>query len=282
MNSNFSQVSAFVLHSKNYQENSQIIQLFSLELGRFSVIAKGIKGKRSQARKAILQPFSELKIQFTGKSDLKTLTHCEVVTETANQTMSQNRFFGLQGKALACGYYANELILRACIEQQEYHVLFTHYREFISSLKAEKLESEKIIAPTLRDFEIALLTDIGLAPDCLFDIEHNEIKADEWYFLVPEYGFQPQNHSENKLETDDFCGEPAAEYEVKSTHYKKQYDSYIGQAILSLASGVHFPEHYKSSQQIMAAFLREVIGNKPLQSRKLWQHLSLNGNQLKP
>ena len=118
---NLQQVSAFVLHSRAFQENSLIIQVFSLELGRFSLIAKGIKGKRSMARKAQLQPFQKLLIEFTGKSDLKTLIHCEL---TAAQPVS---ILSLQGQALACAYYASELVLRGLPEGHEYPELFHFY-----------------------------------------------------------------------------------------------------------------------------------------------------------
>jgi DNA repair protein RecO (recombination protein O) len=283
MNQNFSQVSAFVLHARNYQENSQIIQLFSFELGRFSIIAKGIKGKRSQARKAILQPFSELKVEFTGKSDLKTLIHCETFTQhslqSPNNISKQNTFLSMQGKALACGYYANELILRACMERQEYPELYDHYKAFIQLLKTNSFGLEKPVAPIIRDFEVALLTHIGLAPDYLFDIDQNEIKADEEYFLIPEYGFQAHSTIVNDESLENICEEPSSEYRSKSIQPVKKYDSFKGQAILSLASGEHYPIHYKSSQKIMAVFLQEVIGNKPLQSRKLWQHLTQTENK---
>jgi|GEM_PF-2290485 len=292
MKHNTTQVSAFVLHAKSYQENSQIIQLFSFELGRFSIIAKGIKGKRSQARKAVLQPFNELIIGFTGRGDLKTLVHCEIQrvinsstdrAETNCNVDSLKGVVGLSGKALACGYYANELILRACPERHEYPELYIHYGEFINQLKSNPFVSNTPVQPILRNFEVALLTNIGIAPDWIFDLEQNEIQANQYYYLIPEMGFQ-------MVETENNCQEPIAEYALnsaqniekssKKSSQKLTNDSFYGQSILSLATGEHYPEYFKSSQQITAVFLREVIGNKPLQSRKMWQHLNLAKDSL--
>lgn len=242
MNQKKSQTSAFVLHARAYQENSQIIQFFSLELGRFSAIAKGIKGKRSQARKATLQPFSQLSIEYIGRGDLKTLTHCEV-----DNQVNFSLGYILRDKALACGYYANELLLRALPEYHDYPDFFHVYHQFIDDLK-----TKNEILFGLRNFEVALLTTIGLAPDWQYTIDGEAIDKDEYYCFIPQSGFQR-----------------ASLNDLKSNYYS-------GQAILSLASGEYFSDHIKASQQITRLLLSEVIGNKPLQSRKLWQHINLN------
>ncbi len=264
------QVLAYVLHSKPYLENSLILQLFSLELGCFSLIAKGIKGKSSQARRAILQPFLELKIEFTGKSDLKTLLHCEL----NNQASLNSPLLNLQGKLLACGYYANELILRACPATHEYPELFYQYRSFIQELKTNLKSasgdinscelnplSSKPMQTILREFEVGLLTAIGIAPDWFFDTNQMPIESEKEYIIYPESGFQ--------------LAEPLPNYDILGQK-EQNYSRFQGHSILSLATGEQSPEYFKSSQQITALFLREVIGDRPLQSRKLWQSLSLN------
>lgn len=237
------QVFAYVLHVKAYQETSQIIQLFSLEQGRFSVIAKGIKSKRSQARKAILQPFFLLNIEFTGKSELKTLLHCEKIAEPG---LLFNK--GLTGKPLACAYYATELLLRGLPEKQTSPELFESYRHLIEQVAELKPVQ---IPPLLRRFEVTLLNTIGIAPDWNFDVDQNPICADKRYLLVHQTGF-------------------------KLTDSLNQHESFTGQSILSLVSGKFDSKNIKSSQKITNLLLKEVIGNKPLHSRKLWQHMSLN------
>lgn len=273
MKQNYLQVSAFVLHAKPFKENSQILQLFSLEQGRFSVIAKGVKGKRSQARKAILQPFNELTIHYIGKSELKTLTQCDLVTSPSFMPG-----MSLQGKVLACGYYANELLLRALPERHDYPELYFAYRQFISSLK-----EEPEVAPLLRNFEIALLTAMGIAPDCEFDIEQNPIDRDKQYTYIQQSGFKLAEpsvnyHSINVGIRESGIGEPGKRetaQKVMNERGPDYGDSYSGQAILSLSTGEYYSEHLKASQQITHLLLREVIGDKPLQSRKLWQHMGL-------
>ena len=268
------QVSAFVLHSRAFQENSLIIQLFSLELGRFSVVAKGIKSKRSQARRALLQPFNEVLIDCVGKKELKTLTHCQLVI-SPERPLS----VGLQGKALACGFYANELILRALPEYQENEALFHAYRRLVDTLAGQtnSLASDSSgsgapnPAPILRDFEMSLLTAMGISPDCQYDLLQTPIVPDGLYRMLPQQGFERVDAKIDDIQ-ETSVGEPVQKY-VTTNEFDQCFS---GRAILSLANGNYQPQDAKASQGITALLLREVIGDKPLQSRKLWQHMSLN------
>ena len=49
----------FVLHRRPYSETSLLVDLFTEETGRLTVIAKGARAKRS-AWKSVLQPFTPL------------------------------------------------------------------------------------------------------------------------------------------------------------------------------------------------------------------------------
>ncbi|MDH5434306.1 MAG: DNA repair protein RecO [Gammaproteobacteria bacterium] len=239
MNNQRQQTLAYVLHSRAYQESSVIYSLFSENVGRFSVVAKGIKGKRSQAKKAVLQPFNQLLVEYSGKSDLKTLINCE-----ANHEADSQLGFQLKNDALICGYYANELLIRCLPEYHEFSLLFIAYHNLLKSLS---LVSE--FGSALRTFEVALLTTIGIAPDWFEDIEQKPINPSAHYTYQTETGFVCVS------------SEPPPE------------NSYSGQAILSLGTGEHFPEYARMSQKITSRLLADVLGEKPLASRKLWLDL---------
>lgn len=268
-----SQVTAFVLHARAYQESSQIFQVFSHEQGRFSLIAKGIKGKSSQAKKALLQPFIQLDITYAGKSELKTLVQCEVAshlntdhsnTSDSNSKQSNHQHLTWQGKALACGYYANELVLRACPEKYEFPELFDSYQDLIRQLNENVADDNQLLYPVLRKFEVTLLTVLGIAPDWEYDIEQQPILADKNYQFIAKQGF-----ALNRLSS---TAQESANQEKKMHNISGEFS---GQSILSLASGEYDSQHHKSTQRITQLLLREVIGDRPLQSRKLWQHMNL-------
>ncbi len=60
----------FVLHRRPYSETSLLVDLFTEETGRLTVIAKGARAKRS-AWKSVLQPFTPLLLRWSGKGALK-------------------------------------------------------------------------------------------------------------------------------------------------------------------------------------------------------------------
>ena len=67
---------AFLLHRREYRESSLLIELYSAEHGRISVVAKGVRSSRGD-KKGLLQPFQPLLVWWQGRSDLKTLTSVE-------------------------------------------------------------------------------------------------------------------------------------------------------------------------------------------------------------
>ena len=60
----------FVLHRRPYSETSLLVDLFTEETGRLTVIAKGARAKRS-AWKSVLQPFTPLFLRWSGKKRIK-------------------------------------------------------------------------------------------------------------------------------------------------------------------------------------------------------------------
>ena len=67
---------AFLLHQRPYGNTSVIAEMFTLENGRISVIARGAKKPKSKFF-GILSPFSKLRITYRGRSELKTLTNVD-------------------------------------------------------------------------------------------------------------------------------------------------------------------------------------------------------------
>ncbi len=224
----------YVLHSRPYRETSLLVDIFSQNYGRFSLVAKGIKRKSAQSQRAILQPFTLLNIEFSGRTDLKTLCHAETIGILKR----------LDGRAVACGYYINELITRAIQEWQENPALFNQYHHAINSLV-----SDNPLSAVLRSFEVALLTELGIAPDWSLDIAGNPIKANQDYFYNLEHGFEPV---------------------VQSNTIEHTHKCFAGAAIIALGSGHFSDSQEKNCQQITQMLLRQIIGQKPLESRKLW------------
>ena len=92
---------AYVLHRRPWRETSLMVDLFALNHGRMTVIARGANSAKSPL-KAQLQPFQPLVVDWAGRGDLKTLTQVDVRTgPTITRTVS-----------LYSGLYLNELLQR--------------------------------------------------------------------------------------------------------------------------------------------------------------------------
>ena len=138
---------SFVLHSYPYRETSLIVEVFSREQGRVALIARGARRPRSALR-GLLMSFQPLALSWFGKGELRTLHRAEW----------QGGQPQLQGQALLCGFYLNELLLNLMVRDDPHPQLFDYYQHTL-----QRLAREQDIAATLRCFEKRLLQEFGYA-----------------------------------------------------------------------------------------------------------------------
>src|SRR5476649_1411082 len=100
---------AFILHHRPYRETSVLLELFTLEYGRITALARGVRQTRSRL-KPLLQLFVPLLISWQGKGELVTLT-------AAESNGYPNR---LLGTGLLNGLYLNELLVRILQKHDSY------------------------------------------------------------------------------------------------------------------------------------------------------------------
>ena len=187
----------YVLHRRPFKESSLIIDLFSLQHGRLSVVAKSVSKSRTSGA-ASLQVFTPLLVSWRGKSDLKTLSSHEVPT-AANQ---------LVGMPLYCGYYLNELLLYLLPEHEPFVTVFDAYAGAIANL-CDGSQPDLI----LRRFETNLLVSLGLAPDFQTDSHGNAVETEKAYRFNADYCFELRSSSVgvneyfDKMEREMISGE---------------------------------------------------------------------------
>jgi len=133
-------------------------------------MAKGARSSKPRTR-ALYQPFRPLLISWWG-NQVRTLTGIEESGASLN----------LEGSALPCGYYLNEIILRLVQKDQPHQTLFAHYALALAQLS----ENPDDLEVTLRSFEMQMLEALGLLPDianCRSDGE--PISDDEQFLFYP-------------------------------------------------------------------------------------------------
>ncbi len=160
---------AFLLHSRPYRENQQIVSLLTASNGMVGAITY-ISNSSKSAKKALLQPFMPLNVVLKGSGSLKNLARVEAAGKS----------FNLQSKHLYSGFYLNELLVRLLEESIACDDLFIHYQ---ASLKA--LAQQSNIEHILRFFETSLLEELGISLDFSALSECNA----QYFNYIPEEGF---------------------------------------------------------------------------------------------
>ncbi len=138
---------AFVLHGYPYRETSMLLEVFTRAFGRVTMVARGARRPRSALR-GLLLAFQRLQLSWYGRGEGRTLLRAEWL---GGQRL-------LQGEALLCAYYLNELLMRLLAREDPHEELFERYQRALQGLAANSDS-----APVLRGFEKALLKELGYA-----------------------------------------------------------------------------------------------------------------------
>jgi len=178
------QQAAFILHHRPFRDTSQILDVLSREHGKLALVAKGSRGPKSRLR-GVLRPFMPLAMSWVQRSDLGTLTGAEL----------HGAPMQLSGDALLSGYYVNELLLHFLHRHDPQPEIFDIYVHTIESLCAADN-----VAPCLRQFEIALLSQLGYALNLDQEADsHEPLQSDSFYEFRFEQGPVKVARSEGPL-----------------------------------------------------------------------------------
>ena len=174
----------FLLHQRSYGETSIIADVFTQKSGKISFIAKGAKKPKSKFF-GYLVPFQKLKITYSGRSELKTLTSIDRDLANNSNTFSKVSYSLL---------YINELLIKLLPKDAKHEELFVLYDEFL-----KKINKNNNLEISLRHFELDLLDMLGYGFDYDSEIDSNEpIEAELSYVFVSERGFRKSNSSSFK------------------------------------------------------------------------------------
>lgn len=153
----------FILHMRPFQERGQILDLVTAPSGRVSVLAR-----RSSPG---LRPFTLLDLNWRGRGQLPSLTLAE-----------DRHHFPLRGRALVCGMYLNELVLR--LLPRDLHV--ASVVPILATAYAD-LDTPATLEGALRraEWELLSLLDSGLE-----HLAHQVLEPEAGYFYHPEQGLE--------------------------------------------------------------------------------------------
>lgn len=220
----------YLIHHRKYRERSHIVHLFTQEHGR-------VDGILRQTPPPQYQPIC---LQASGKSELKNFTKLEIV----NQPVF---FFG---DAFFSGFYLNEVVLRLCPAEVEMPQTFVLYHQTLQQLQllAQQENPNLFLRQILRQFEHALLEELGYALDFTTDAQQHDIQVVQHYLFQLNDGFIPTAQQSRATLT--------------------------GEQILSMRDYEKGRDFNREQLQLLAQLYRQMIssllGDRPLKSRQLW------------
>jgi DNA repair protein RecO (recombination protein O) len=228
---------AFVLHAHPYSETSLLVESFTRSQGRLPWVAKGARRAGSALRGVVLA-FQPLDATWSGRGEVRTLTRCEW----------QGGHPFLKGRALLCGFYLNELLLRLLPREDPHERLFDHYAEAVSRLAYDG-EPE----PIMRAFERLLLQEIGYGLTLDREVETGApIDPDMLYRYVPNRGLM---RAMNGAAAEEAAPIP-------------------GRVLLAIARDDYVePATAQHAKQLMRLALGQRLDNRPLHSRSIFREL---------
>ncbi len=221
----------FVLHRRPYSESSLILDVFSEEFGRLTLMAKGARGKRSTSRGA-LQPFTPLLLKWSGKGSMKTLRQAEAISLG----------LPLSGIQLYSAFYVNELLCRLLRQDIAVPELFHDYLQALTELAQDQNPE-----PALRRFELALLSAMGYGVDFLHCAGSGEpVSATMTYRYREQRGFIASVRQDQLT----FLG---------------------AELIAISERRFMTPEQLKAAKRFTRIALKPYLGSQPLKSREMFR-----------
>lgn len=234
---------AYLLHSRPWRDTSLLLEVFTAEHGRLSLVAKGARRRsRGGTQAALLQPFRPLLLSFAGRAEMKQL----VAVEAAGSAPR------LQAERLFTGLYLNELLVRLLQRQDPQPQLFALYGDTLAQLAGDGAGDT-----CLRRFEFSLLEALGYHFDPAVDgYSGDPVEPDSWYQYQAEFGL---------VACARHAGSPAV--------------LFAGRDLLAIAAGHYDGEQASAAKRLLRQALAGHLGERPLASRELFRQFRQRSQQ---
>lgn len=233
---------SYVLHARPYRDTSLLVDCFTQDYGRLTLVAKGGRKPKQQQ---LLQAFRPLLLSWQGKSQLKTL----IASET------QGMPFNLSQQYLYSGFYVNELLTYLLAEHDEASEIYALYDALL-----KKLQAQQDLESSLRYFEFSLLGFLGYGIDFHNDaVSALPIDLTADYIFVGELGFVEKNLF---FEQDTL---PAGIHLSNATFYS-------GADILAIGQHDYRQEQTRrAAKQLSRSAMAPLLQGKVIKSRELFK-----------
>lgn len=227
---------AYVLHRRLFRDTSQILDVFTRDYGRLSLMSRGSRGAKSKTN-GILQIFRPLLISWQGRGEMPFLNNVEIADLKAPS---------LSGRALMSAMYINELLVYLLHKNDVHTDIFDQYHECLYAL-----EEGSNIEIVLRLFEKNLLQQLGFGLNLVNDADTGKpVESSGHYAYFFEHGPVLCDESRSSESNPVISGESLIAYEQGRLETESQRVEIKG---------------------LMRYILSAHLGHKKLKSRELFR-----------
>jgi len=233
---------AYILHKRPYRDSSQIVEVFTRDYGRITLMSRGSRGVKSRSS-GLLQLFRPLLIGWHGRGEMPFLNAIE---------MAEIKAPALTGKSQISAIYVNELLVYLLHKNDIHADIFDQYHACLYDLK-ENSDIELV----LRLFEKELLQSLGFGLNLVVDADSGEpVQEDAHYAYHLEHG-PVRCEKSRQLKNPVLSGESLLAFERNKIGTDQQRSEI---------------------KQLMRYVLAGHLGNKKLRSRELFRQPKIKTN----
>ena len=244
----------FVLHRRAFRDSSLLVELFTPQYGRVGVIARAARQSTSRVA-GVLQPFRSILVSWSGNGELPSLGGAEAEGITQ----------WLTGQALVGGFYLNELLMRLLHRFDPHPNLYTAYYNTVQTLgeicRAAANEKEAQAEASMRSIRL----------ECALRIFERQLLEEIGYGLVLEYDAEHGQPIESQQQYVYHLMHGPVRIDAGQAGVMPNRLSIRGQSLLDLAHGcLEDKVSLREVKRLMRAALAEQLGERPLNSRRLF------------
>ena len=234
---------AYILHKRAFRDTSQIIDVFTRDYGRLSLMSRGSRGSKSKTG-SLLQVFRPLLMSWQGRGEMPFLNNAEIADIKAPS---------LSGKNLKSAMYINELLVYLLHKNDVHADIFDQYHNCLYSL-----EENTNLEVVLRLFEKNLLQQLGFGLNLANDADTGKaISAEKSYAYIFEHG--PVSCDENR--------------------HSPANPVISGDSLIAFDQGVlSSGQQCAEIKALMRFVLKAHLGHKTLKSRELFRKKALTAS----
>lgn len=162
----------FILSRRNLKDSDKIITVFTLEFGKVSLIAKGVKKPKAKLQSQ-LEPLAEVRFRYLGSGSIPILVGA--------QALSANQYFSVDMDRRISALFISEIMDLISLEGQPNKELYLLYKTCLQNL----LETKKVLLSVIYSM-INIMKLSGIEPridklkanpDAFFDFDEGTVSS---------------------------------------------------------------------------------------------------------